>query len=254
MTKHLTQIGWPVAGIFVMLAIWEVVGRLLGDTLFAPPSAVAAEYVLMLRDGEMLSELMQSLRQMLVGFGFACMLGLPLGVVMGRSRLYEALFQPWVSMLIVTSVAALVPLFILLFGTGFSFRVAIVFMASVWYITVTMYQGARGIDTRFLDVARSFGAPPLKVFRAVLLPALFPYVIVAARIGLIHAIRAMVVAEMFVIVGYGALIHKSGLDISTAPLLALLVTLMIVSMAISALLRAGGQWIAPWYDEKTSIR
>jgi ABC-type nitrate/sulfonate/bicarbonate transport system permease component len=206
----------------------------------------------MISDGQMLSELAQSLRQMLVGFALAGAVGIPLGVLMGRSRLYEAVLQPWVSMLIVTSVAALVPLFILLFGTGFAFRVAVVFMASVWYVTVTMYQGARSIETRYLDVARSFDASPLKAFRAVLLPALFPYVMVALRIGLIHAIRAMVVAEMFVIVGYGALIHKSGLDMSTAPLLALLVTLMILSVGASALLRLGGQWLAPWHAERTA--
>jgi ABC-type nitrate/sulfonate/bicarbonate transport system permease component len=242
----------PIAGIAAALVAWEITGRILGDSLFAPFTVVLREYVSQLADGEMLRELAQSMRQMLVGFGLAYIAGLPLGVLMGRSRLADAALQPWVGMLIVTSVAALVPLFILLFGTGFTFRAAVVFMASVWYIVVTVYQGARGIDPRFVDVANSFGAGRSLTFMAVLMPALFPYLITAARIGIIHAIRAMVVAEMFVIVGYGALIHKSGLDISTAPLLGLLVSLMLVSMMISAALRAFGRWLAPWYEQRTA--
>ena len=61
-------------------------------------------------------------------------------------------------MFIVTSVAAVVPVLILMLGTGFWFRVAMVFMAAVWYIMLTVYQGARGIERRWIDVGRSFGA------------------------------------------------------------------------------------------------
>jgi hypothetical protein len=86
--------------------------------------------------------------------------------------------------------------------------VAIVFMASAWYIVLTTYHGARGVEPRFLDVARSFAASRGAVFWKVLMPALYPYLITGARIGLVHAIRAMVVAEMYVIVGYGGLIQR----------------------------------------------
>jgi ABC-type nitrate/sulfonate/bicarbonate transport system permease component len=155
-------------------------------------------------------------------------------------------------MFVVISVAALVPLFILLFGSGFGFRVAIVFMASAWYIVLTTYHGARGVEPRFLDVAHSFGASRGAVFWKVLLPALYPYLITGARIGLVHAIRAMVVAEMYVIVGYGGLIHKTGLSTSTAPLLGLLITLMVVSMLANTTLYVAGRRLAPWYEERTS--
>src|SRR3546814_9960795 len=96
-------------------------------------------------------------------------------------------------MFLVTSVASLVPLFILLLGTGFAFRATIVFLASVWYIVITTYNGTRGIDPGLLAVARSFGASQFQTASKVVLPALFPYLIAGARIGLVHAIRAMVV-------------------------------------------------------------
>lgn len=242
----------PASGVLVTLIAWEMVGRAMGESLLAPPSKVLVGYVVLLREGMMLAELATSLRQMFVGFGLACVIGMPLGVAMGRSRICDVIFHPWVSMFVVISVAALVPLFLLLFGSGFQFRVAIVFMASAWYIVLTAYHGARGINPRFTDVGRSFAASRFQLFCKVLLPALYPYLVTGARISLVHAIRAMVVAEMYVIVGYGGLIHKTGLLVSTAPLLGLLLTLMGVSILANWLLRVAGDWLAPWYKERTS--
>jgi ABC-type nitrate/sulfonate/bicarbonate transport system permease component len=247
------RLGYNLLGVALALAVWEVAGRLSGDDMFAPFSAVLVEWVGMLRDGQMLGELVSSLRQMLVGYGLACIVGLPIGVAMGRSRLFDALLHPWLSMFVVTSVAALVPLFVLAFGTGFWFRAAIVFVASVWYVMLTIYQGARGIDPRFLEVGRSFGAGRLKRFWAIMLPALYPYLVTALRIGLVHAIRAMVVAEMFIILGYGGLIYRAGYLPTTAPLLALLVTLMLLGMAANAVLRRTARALAPWYEDRVGL-
>ena len=241
-------------GIFIALMVWEIAGRILGDALLAPPTAVAVAYVELLRDGAMLRELAGSLRQMAVGFALACLIGIPAGTAMGRVKQIDAIVHPWVSMLMVTSVAAVVPLYILLLGTGFWFRAAVVFTASVGYIVLTTYNGARGVDLRLLDVGRAFSASALQMFRMVLLPALYPYIVTGVRIGLVHAIRAMVVAEMFIILGYGGLIYQSGLDTSTAPLLGLLMTLMLFSIAANQLLRLAGDRLAPWYNQRLSLR
>ena len=241
-----------LSGIAIVLIAWELAGRSLGELLLAPPTIVMVSYIDLLADGEMLRELVNSLRQMFVGFGLACVIGMPLGAAMGRSRIIDALVHPWISMIVVTSVAALAPVFILLFGTGFEFRAAIVFVASVGYIVLTAYHGSRGIDPKMLDVARSFGTGHIDIYRRVILPALFPYLITGARLGLVHAIRAMVVAEMFVIVGYGGLIFQTGQDLSTAPILSYLVTIMVVSIGANLLLAWAGRKIAPWYAARMS--
>ena len=247
------RVALNLLGIILALALWELLGRMAGVDLFAPPSVALVEFLQLVQQGQMPLELLGSLRQMIVGFGLACAVGLPVGIAMGRSRICDGLFHPWLSMFVVTSVAALVPLFVVVFGTGFWFRVAIVFVASVWYVMLTVYQGARGVEPRFIDVGRSFGAGVLRSFWAILLPALYPYIVAAMRIGLVHAIRAMVVAEMFIILGYGGLIYRAGYAPSTAPLLALLVTLMLVSIAVNEMLRLVGRRIAPWYDERMGL-
>lgn len=238
------------AGALIFLAVWEIAGRLLGDAVLAPPSTVAVDYLGLLAQGQMLPQLLLSLRQMAIGYIAACVLGMPLGVLMGRSRVADAIFQPWVAMFVVTSTAALIPLLILFLGTGLWLRVFVVFLATVFYVVLTAYNGARGISPNQLAAARSFGAGRLQVFWKIMIPSLYPYLLTGARIGLVHAIRAMVTAELFVIVGYGGLIHQTGLAVETGPLLGLLLTLMIASLLGDAILRGLGRVIAPWYEQQ----
>ena len=244
----------PILGAAIFLIIWEIAGRLLGSAVLAPPSAVAVAYLHELHQGDMLRELALSLRQMAIGYAAACVIGMPVGVLMGRSRIADAALHPWVAMFVVTSTAAMIPLLILFLGTGLWLRVTVVFVSTVFYIVLTTYNGARGINPNQLAAARSFGAGTLQVFWKVMIPSLFPYLLTAARIGLVHAIRAMVTAELFVIVGYGGLIHQTGLSTDTASLLALLLSLMLASLLGDAILRLAGRWIAPWYEQQRVVR
>lgn len=243
-----------VIGMVATLLVWELLGRRLGVALLAPPSAVFPKLFAMIADGSLPRALGGSLRQMLVGYALACVIGFPLGIAMGRSRVVDLLLHPWLSMLIVTSVASMLPLFIMVFGTGFNFRLSIVFVSCIFYILLTAYQGARDLDKRWVEVGQAFAAPRLFAFRTILLPALVPYLFTGARIGLGMALRGMIIGEMFVIIGFGGLIHDTGLQISTETLLALLFGLMVVSLSANEALRWFGNRLAPWYQEQVLAR
>jgi len=235
-------------GVGTFLMMWEIGGRILGDALFAPLSSVIATYPELVQEYDLFRELSVSMRQLLIGYLLGCTVGISVGMVMGRSRLFDGLLQPWVSMLFATSIAALVPLFILLFGFDLAFRVAIVFMSTVWYVLLNTYHGARGIDPQLLETARAFDATPLQTFRMVLLPALYPYILAGMRNGIAHAIRAMVIVEMYIIVGFGGVVFHTGLEIETAPLIGALLTIMVVGVVLTEILKALGRLTAPWYE------
>ena len=248
--KKLRNTLLPLIGFAIVIAIWEIVGTRLGNSLFAPASSVLIQYLDILREGKMLSELFTSLRQMLLGFVIACLVGMPMGIAMGRSKIADTMLRPWVSIFVVTSTAALVPILIMILGTGLTLRATVVFLAAVWYIVLTTYNGAKGISPELLAVGRSFSANRHQIFWKIILPALYPYLITGARIGLIHAIRAMVMAEMFVIIGYGALINQAGMEINTSSLLGLLLTLAFVSLIANAMLSQWGKHLAPWSEQQ----
>ena len=240
----------PSIGFGLFLLVWEAAGRMLGPAVLAPPTLVAVDYVDQLRQGEMLVELLSSIKDAGIAWLAACVIGMPLGVAMGRSRLVDSIFHPWVAMLVVTSAAAMVPLLILFLGTGAMLRVTVIFIATVFYIVLATYNGARGINPSQIAVGRSFGAGRGRIFFSIMLPSLYPYLLTGARIGLVHALRAMVTIELFVISGYGGLIHQAGLAIETGPLLSLLVTLTLTSLLLERILRLIGRLIAPWYHQQ----
>lgn len=237
-----------IAGAGMLFLFWEIAGSSLGAGLIAPPSQVLPEFFTMWGDERLLPIVAGSLRQMLVGYALACAVGMPLGIAMGRIPFLGTMVYPWLSMLIVTSVASLIPLFILAVGTGFEFRVLVVFASAVFYVIFVSYEGARNVERRFIDVGRSFSANGPQRFVKIVLPALFPYLLTGARIGLGQSLRGMVVAELFVIVGIGGLIHSAGQEISTARYLALLVLIMTIALVANELLGWTARRLAPWYE------
>jgi len=243
-----------LSGIAIFLVLWEIAGRSLGAALLAPPSDVVAELAKLATEAQSRATIWQSLAPAVVGFAISCAVGMPLGAIMGRSKVADALLHPWMSLFVVTSVAAIVPILILMVGTGWWFVVTVVVLSSVWYVVLTTYQGAVRINRHLLDVGRAFGASRVRIFRSVMLPALFPYLLAGARIGLVHAIRSVVLAQLFILTGLGGLLQEAGMDISTARLLALLVVIMGLGLAASHGLGQVAHWLAPWQkavDERT---
>ena len=91
-----------------------------------------------------------------------------------------------------------------------------------------------------------------QTFFKVLLPALYPYILAGMRNGLAHAIRAMVIAEMYVIIGFGGVVYNAGLEVSTAPLIGVLLTVMVVGVVLTEALKWLGRLTAPWYEQRQS--
>jgi ABC-type nitrate/sulfonate/bicarbonate transport system permease component len=246
----LRRLAVKTLGILLVLLLWEFAGLRLGEALIATPVQAAKALVATLHEATFWPALWSMIWQMILGYLASLMVGIPLGTAMGRSTLVLALVKPWASMFIVISAAAIVPLFIILMGRGVLFLTSIVFAATVWYVVLTMTEAARDVSPRLIDVARAFDAKPLQRFRYVILPALHPYILIAARVGLVHALRAIVTAEMFISAGFGGLINDAGLDLSTAPLFALIVILMLISISATGLLRRIAHYSAPWYASR----
>ena len=235
-------------GLLFALAVWEVMGRRLGDGLVAPPSRVVIDLFAFLRDQAALDAIFSSIIPMLVGFALSCIVGMPAGVAMGRSKTIFAVLDPWVSLFVVTSVAAIVPILMMLIGNAFWFQVSVVVVSSIWFIVLTMQSGSKRIDRRWLDVGRSFGASDLRSFFTIMLPALFPYMLAAARIGLIHAIRSMILAQLFIVTGVGGLLHYAGMEISTARLMSVMLVIVFLGLLANFGLTMVARLTAPWHD------
>lgn len=239
-----------VVAVLLAVLLWEAVGRLLGANLFAPFSQVVAAYVELMGRGAMWSRLLNSVSEMAIGFALAVAFAVPVGLLMGRNRAVDSIMDPWVSAFFATSTSALLPLLIVVLGIDITFRVTIIWLACVWHILLNLYHGARGVDQELLDVGRSFDASSFKVFKDITLPAVVPFLVAGLRMGITRAIRGFILAETYIRTGYGGFLMDMGNQaISTAPVLALIINIMLLGYVSRRLLDVAENWLAPWASD-----
>lgn len=238
-----------VVGYALIILGWELLGRMTSNLVFPTFSSVVVTFYEVYTSPEIYEALAVSVQQMIVGFLIAAVFALFLGFLMGRSNAVEYVFDTYVNVLFVTSYAALLPLLIILFGVGFKFRVAVVFLSSVFHMIFTFKAGAENVDKDLMDAARVFGASDRQLYLNVLLPAALPFLIAGLRLGIGRAWKGMVVAELWVVVGVGALLDAYRTNLAVPELFVLLITLMVLGAGSVKALYWLQRRFAPWESD-----
>ena len=216
----------------LLLVIWQLIAIVRGPSWWPTLQATAAATVEIFENGYYLT-LLESLEQMFAGFGITMIFAIPLGVAIGRSRIADGLFSPWVTNLFSSPKEALLPLLIILFGTGFEYRVAVVVIFAIFFVVMNTAAGVRYVDASLLETARAFRTPRLRMVTSVLLPAAAPFVVAGMRLGLGMALKAMVIAELWVSYGTGGLIDQAADQRDLPMFFALSAMVIIVAALIS---------------------
>jgi NitT/TauT family transport system permease protein len=233
-----------------VLALWEIACRTVISPLFLPPpSAIAVAFYDTLRSGELPRQLGQTLGVLAVGFGLAVIIGLALGILMGTVRTAARLLDPYVNALYAMPTVALVPLVIVWLGLGFEAKVFLTFIVGVFPIVINAQAGVKNIPAAYLETARAFACSRGQMFWKVMLPAAIPFFVAGLRLGLGRALVGVVVAEMFTALsGLGYMVTFYGNTFKTALLFVPIITLALLSIAITELIRWAERRITPWID------
>jgi len=157
---------------------------------------VAGTLVDMLADGSMLRHAGATLARMLSGLALAVVLGLPLGILMGRVPAVEGFFLPLVSALMPIPSLAWVPVFILWFGLGDTVAVFVVCYAALFPLVLNAWSGVRSVNPLWLRAAGAMGADETALFWKVMLPGAAPFIITGLRQAFQRSWIAVVGAEM----------------------------------------------------------
>jgi NitT/TauT family transport system permease protein len=164
--------------------------------LLPPLPKVAGTLLAMLADGSMLWHAAYTLARMLIGFALAVLIGLPLGILMGRVRALEGFFLPLVSALMPIPSLAWVPVFILWFGLGNTVAVLVVCYAATFPVLLNAWSGVRSVNPLWLRAAGAMGADETALFWKVMLPGAAPFLIAGLRQAFQRSWIAVVGAEM----------------------------------------------------------
>lgn len=212
---------------------WEIVGR-TADLLAVPPlSGVLGALAELVRSGELVDPLADSLRALGLGLAISIGAGTVIGAAMGLSRVVDAALDIYVKAGLAAPIIAFVPLFLLVFGIGQTTRVATVVAFSIWVIVVNTATGMRRADPARLEMARSFGATGWGRLRQIRTVEATPYLLEGLRLGVARGVKGLINGEVLIaIVGLGGLVKRYGTVFSMEKLYATI--LFIVCLALLA--------------------
>lgn len=180
------------------VVLWQVSATQgwVNPAVFPPLDSIAAALWKGLASGALLDDIAISLQRSGIAFAAAVALGIPLGLFMGQIAAVERALDPILQLFRQTSALALYPVFILLLGLGEASKVFVIFWATLFPILLATIGGVKQVDRKLIEMARTFGASRLTVFRRVVLPASVPAIFVGLRLSATTALLLLIAAEM----------------------------------------------------------
>lgn len=186
-----------VAGLFVTL--WHILVRASGGDLFPTPIEVGRGIVELFRKGLLIKYIVASLFRVAWGFTLAVLIGIPAGLLLGwYGRAFDA-FNPLIQILRPISPIAWIPIAILWFGVSDAAPIFLIFLASVFPITVSAIAAVQNMQPVYLRAAQNFGLSRYELFRRVIFRASLPQILTGIRIALGVAWLVVVAAEMIAV-------------------------------------------------------
>jgi len=180
------------------LLLWQVSSTQgwVNPAVFPPLDLILSALWNGLVSGALVDDIAISFQRSGIAFVAAVGIGIPLGLLMGQIRAVEQALDPILQLFRQTSALALYPVFILLLGLGETSKVFVIFWATLFPILLATIGGVKEVDNKLIEMARTYGARPLTIFRRVILPASVPAIFVGLRLSATTALLLLIAAEM----------------------------------------------------------
>lgn len=187
-------------------AIWELIGRFGGIDLIPPLTRIFAAAIEISALDKFHKALVLTGEAFAIGLGLAILVGIPVGIVMGRLRIAANMLNLWVNIFISAPLTAFVPAMMPLLGIGQTTVVATVFLFSVWVIVIDTQAGIVTVNKSLIEMAESFGASRFQIYLKVMILAALPEILTGLRMGVIRGVRGVIIGQLIVaLLGFGEL-------------------------------------------------
>jgi len=218
------------------------------NEIFLPtPSAVwsaAKDYV---SGGDVFSDSRASLQRVMIGYGIAILISVPLGLGMGTFKSVQGLFEPVIGLVRYLPATAFVPLLIVWTGVGDKEKIALIALGTVFFNTLMTANVVWQVPSELIKVSQTLGASTFSVFRKVIFPHAIPGMIDSIRVNLAAAWNLIVVAELVAAQdGLGYRITRAQKFLHIDQIFVVLIVIGIIGLSMDIALRTLRNRLAPW--------
>ncbi|MPZ92899.1 MAG: ABC transporter permease subunit [Actinobacteria bacterium] len=225
---------FPLLLIPLLLAVWQVLASVVGETTLASPYMAFVELVDGLSQGWLLGSLLVTMHATTVGFGLAAVSGVWAGSLLGVSRFWREVWEPLLLAVYAIPKVTLFPLFLFFLGFGLMVESAFGFFHGFFPVAIFTMNAVAAMPATYMKVARVTNLNRWQTFRMVMLPATLPHVVNGLRFGFSLTFLGVVLAEMFASPGGSGKLIASAVAINdTARMLALVVPLVVIALLIN---------------------
>lgn len=237
----------PAVLLGVLLAIWEVAVRVSGIPQWLLPSPTDVGRSLVEDRDILIPNALVTLSEVLIGFALALASGIILGVAVYRSPLLERALYPLIIASQTVPIPAIAPLLLVWFGYGLLPKVLVTALVGFFPIVVNTVEGLRSTDPDVINLLRSFGAKPSRIFRLAEFPTSLPSIFAGARIAIAICVIGAIFGELVgAKAGLGYLMTRAIAQFQTPRLVAAIVLLSLMATGLFALVGLVEQLVLPW--------
>ena len=239
--------GIRMVSLAIFLALWQVAAMNVDPVLFTSPVKVAVAAVGMIASGELWAGLWPSLLVLVMGLTLAIIFGTLLGLALARFRVLDVGLTVYITFLYSIPSVALVPLIVLWAGYETTAKVIILFLFAFFPMVINTYQGVKSVDLKLLEVGRAFRCSERQLWTNIVLPGALPFIVTGIRLAVGRGMIGMVLADLYTAIsGIGYLIVRSAATFQVDKMFVPIVTLGLLGVTLTALLRLAERYVAPW--------
>lgn len=238
-----------IISVFVVILIWFLLTRIVNVNQFlaSPEQVWKALLDETAAGGRYWKDIAMSLQRVLIGFALSFVASIPIAFLMGWYPKFRHAIQPTLKFFRTIPPIALVPLVILALGLTEQAKYFIIFLTSFLVMVVTINQGIKEVDKTIVKAAYTFGATDYDIFKDIMMPAAFPFILVAARLGVSTALTTLIAAEITgCVFGVGTRIFGAQQYQNTAIVLLGIITIGVIGFILDTILLELEKQLTRW--------
>jgi len=261
----LVRFGIFCASLGLFFVLWEVAALSAGNSLILVGPIPVLQALIALLQNHLPrgilgiqgadAAILQTLATIVFGFALACVVGIPVGLIMGRWKTAEVLIDPWLSATYSIPIVILIPMLYFAIGANFYAEVFVTFLLTVFTIIVNTHHGVKYVSNALAEVGKSYGASESQFVSKIILPASMPDIISGMRIGMGRAILAAVLAEVLMSGnGLGGMMMTFQDVLNTPYMMAVVFLIALMGIAVLQLPKILERRLFRWKETETLSR